>query len=71
MAPIWPKHGPNMVSIRNAVLKKKKSLQFSKFGGGPTEFGKFQTFFFNDGFHYLMQKAEIRNMGQYEVNNKL
>ena len=46
MALIWPKHGPNMVPIRDAVIKKKKKVwDFPNLGGGSDEFGKFQIFF--------------------------
>ena len=35
MALIWPKHGPNMVPIRDAIIKKKKKVwDFPNSGGG-------------------------------------
>ena len=38
----YPKR-PFTLVFRDAVIKKIKSLKFSKFGGGGAEFRKFQT----------------------------
>ena len=51
---LWAKLNIFCVYIETPSLKKNGGIfQIGGRGGGSAEFGKFQTFFFNDGFLYL------------------